>query len=483
VTQNEHADRYYLQLQWLGDSVLEIVGGGSTPWLLNMRNRYHAYLALQTAAAVTAALLLFYTDRSVPTASVNAVALLCTLALIAEGMTLVMTRSLAGSMAFIPYLAAAIVVPNWTALAGVSIVRLLVDRRREPIKALANITTHGLTFASTVLVYKGLGGVSLLSLHNHSLLEITRLVGLQSIVAIMFSLAFHSFVTCGAIAAKTARPARAVWRESYLSTVGLDVLAAPVIFIFAWVYVAFGAIAAVTIWVPILGLRQVQKANLDLERTTRELLELMVKSIEARDPYTSGHSRRVHSYSLTIARALKLSEKEIERIGQAALLHDLGKIHEKYAPILRNPNRLSADEWVIMKEHPLDGANLISTVSGLRELVAPVRGHHENWDGTGYPDGIAGEMIPLESRIIMFADTIDAMTSERPYRSSLGPEQVRAEFIRARGKQFDPEVTDRVLAAAVWGVLFPEKQPTRSPMGLTLLGRAEKQTEKQGVGA
>jgi hypothetical protein len=382
-------------------------------------------------------------------------------------------------MAFIPYLAAAIVVPNWTALAGVSIVRLLIDRRREPIKALFNISAHGLTFASTVLVYKGLGGVSLLSLHNHSLLEITRRVGLQSIVAIMFSLALHSFVASGAIAAKTARPVRAVWRETHLSTIGLDVLAVPVIFIFAWMYVAFGAIAAVTIWVPILGLRQVQKANLDLEQTTRELLELMVKSIEARDPYTSGHSRRVHQYSLSIARALKLSEKDIDRIGQAALLHDLGKIHEKYAPILRNPNRLSPDEWVIMKEHPVDGANLISTVSGLRELVAPVRGHHENWDGTGYPDGIAGEMIPLESRIIMFADTIDAMTSERPYRSSLGPEQVRAEFIRARGKQFDPELTDRVLAAAVWGVLFPQRQSVRASSGLTLLGR----TEKQGAGA
>jgi putative nucleotidyltransferase with HDIG domain len=315
----------------------------------------------------------------------------------------------------------------------------------------------------------------LLSLHNHSLLEITRLVGLQSIVAIMFSLAFHSFVTSGAIAAKTARPARAVWRETHLSTIGLDVLAAPVIFIFAWMYVSFGAIAAVTIWVPILGLRQVQKANLDLERTTRELLELMVKSIEARDPYTSGHSRRVHHYALAIARALKLTEKEIERIGQAALLHDLGKIHEKYAPILRNPNRLSADEWLIMKEHPVDGANLISTVSGLRELVAPVRHHHENWDGTGYPDGIAGESIPLESRIIMFADTIDAMTSERPYRSSLGSEQVRAEIIRARGRQFDPELTDRVLATAVWGVLFPEKQPVRAPGNLTLLGRADRQ--------
>ena len=440
-----------------------------------MKNRHNTYIAFITTAALGAASLLFYSDPSISPAAVSAVALLSVLALIAETMAIALARSVTSSIAFIPYLASAIVAPSWIALVGVAVVRLLFERRRTPLNALFNLSAHCLTFASTVLVFKGLGGVSLLSLHNHSLLEITRRVGVQSIVAIMFSLALHSFLIIGWMATSSARPARAIWRETYLSTIGIDVLAAPVIFIFAWVYVAFGAIAAVTIWVPILGLRQVHKANYDLEQTTRELLELMVKSIEARDPYTSGHSRRVQQYSLTIARALKLSEKAIERIGQAALLHDLGKIHEKYAPILRNPNRLSPDEWLIMKEHPVDGANLISTVSGLRELVAPVRGHHENWDGTGYPDGIAGEVIPLESRIIMFADTIDAMTSERSYRSSLGPEQVRAEIIRARGRQFDPELTDRVLAAAVWGVLFPEKQPLRASGGLTLLGRTERQ--------
>jgi hypothetical protein len=88
-------------------------------------------------------------------------------------------------------------------------------------------------------------------------------------------------------------------------------------------------------------------------------------------------------------------------------------------------------------------------------------------------------MIPLEARIIMFADTIDAMTSERPYRASLGQEQVRAEIIRARGRQFDPELADRILAASTWGVLFPETQPVRIPSGLTLVGR----TEKQATGA
>lgn len=99
------------------------------------------------------------------------------------------------------------------------------------------------------------------------------------------------------------------------------------------------------------------------------MLELMVKAMEARDPYTSGHSRRVQHYSIIIARMIGLSEREIHRIGIAALLHDVGKIHEKYSPILRKPDRLTDEEWRIMEEHPVDGANLIATVSRMRDLV------------------------------------------------------------------------------------------------------------------
>src|SRR5262249_30487535 len=161
-------------------------------------------------------------------------------------------------------------------------------------------------------------------------------------------------------------------------------------FSFAWVYARFGAIAAATCWVPILGLRQVYKINLELEKTNEELLELMVKSMEARDPYTSGHSRRVQHYSTLIARALGLDEREVSLAGRAALLHDVGKIHEKYGPILAKTDRLSPEEWAVIQAHPVDGANLVSTMTRLRDIVAPIKHHHENWDGTGYPLGLAG---------------------------------------------------------------------------------------------
>src|SRR5205085_4691243 len=106
------------------------------------------------------------------------------------------------------------------------------------------------------------------------------------------------------------------------------------------------------------------------------------------------------------------------------------------------------------KEHPGDGATLVATMSKLRDVVPSIRHHHENWDGTGYPDGLAGELIPMASRIIRFADTIDAMTTERPYRRPLTEAQVRAEVVRCRGTQFDPMIADKLLSSPFWRSLF-----------------------------
>ena len=189
---------------------------------------------------------------------------------------------------------------------------------------------------------------------------------------------------------------------------------------------------------------------------------MMVANLEARDPYTSGHSRRVARNAKIIARAVGLSSRQVDRIGVAALLHDVGKIHEVFAPLLRKPDRLTAEEWAIMQTHPIKSAELVAKVSQLADALGPVRHHHENWDGSGYPDGLAGDEIPLGARIIMFADTVDAMTTDRPYRRAMAPEQVRDEFIRQRGRQFDPEICDRLLASPQFALLFvdPSKQGT-----------------------
>lgn len=117
-----------------------------------------------------------------------------------------------------------------------------------------------------------------------------------------------------------------------------------------------------------------------------------------------------------------------------------------------------------METHPLRSADLVSNVSQLKDVVASVRHHHENWDGTGYPDGIAGDVIPLASRVIMIADTIDAMTTDRPYRKALGNDEVRAELTKWSGRQFDPQLVQLLLSSTLFPQLFDKARTT--PTGL-----------------
>lgn len=422
-----------------------------------MRVRTRVYVAvIGMIAAIITAVVFLVAPASV-TGSWTALAVLTALAVAADMLSFVLPQSASGSIAFIPYFAMAVINPAWTTIVVVATVRLLTEAaaRRAPTKAIFNISQQTLAVSATIAVYVALGGVSLLAIGDVlSLTHVTREAGVAALLAFACGLLLNNLVVAGVIAIEAGKSIWRVWFQNTGSMIVLDLLTAPLVLFFAWVYVAFGWLAAATLWVPILGLRQVHKTNLELERTNEELLELMVKSIEARDPYTSGHSRRVQHYSVVIARALLLSERVVEQVGQSALLHDVGKIHEKYAKVLSKTEKLTPDEWALIQEHSVDGANLIATMTRLREIVPAIRHHHENWDGTGYPNGLAGDLIPLAARIIRFADTIDAMTSQRPYRAPLTEPQVRSEVVRCRGTQFDPSIADRLLSSPLWFSLF-----------------------------
>jgi putative nucleotidyltransferase with HDIG domain len=406
-----------------------------------------------------------------------AVVVLGAFATCAEMLAFVLARNqVVGSVAFIPFLATVLVSPSWVAVGCGATFKLLVEAFRRGrgnlIKAIFNACTHGLAIASAIGVYLSLGGEGLLSHRSREILSLSGSFGLPAFFAFLAAFIINTLVVVGVFALESRE---SIWsvlpRKLSISGIGGDLLTAPVVFVLAWLYSAYGPMLAGAAFLPIVGLTQLNRVQMELEETNQELLQLMVKSIEARDPYTSGHSRRVSKYAASIAKSLGLSQREIDAIATAALLHDVGKIYEKYAPILRNPGRLTPEEWTTMQEHPVDGANLVSTISRLKTLVPAVRHHHENWDGTGYPDKIAGEAIPLASRIIMFADTIDAMTSERPYRGPLSEPDVRAEIVRGRGRQFDPVIADRLLAAGVWKTLFASEKA--AGRGLTLIADRE----------
>lgn len=177
----------------------------------------------------------------------------------------------------------------------------------------------------------------------------------------------------------------------------------------------------------------------------RELFYKTIKSIssalDAKDPYTHGHSLRVTLYSLILAKELNLDDKMLEEIELAGLLHDIGKIAIPQS-ILCKPGKLTDEEFAIMKSHPENSEKLISSIKKLAGISNWLKSHHEKWDGTGYPGHLKGEEIPLSARIIALADTYDAMTSTRSYRKALEHEVAIEEIKRCSGTQFDPKLAE-----------------------------------------
>lgn len=414
------------------------------------------YVVCVSTAACFAAAAVYWLQPAVTSTQLTAVVVLGVLAIVAETLTFVLPRSSQGSIAFIPYLAAVMVVPAWPVVVAAAFVKYAAESfsRRVAIKKWFNVAQHSLALALAILIFRSLGGSGMLATAGRTLLETTVQTGLPAIAAFVVTFSVNVLLVQGVIALSNGLSIKQVFRENVAVSIGFDLLASPVVFLFAWIYAKFGPIAAFAVWVPIVGLRQLTRTTLELEQTNQELLELMVKSIEARDAYTSGHSRRVRDYAEVIGRATGLSEREIAHVGKAALLHDVGKIHEKYAPILAKTDKLTPDEWQLMQQHPDDGAELVGTMTRLRELIPAIRHHHEQWDGGGYPSALRGEAIPLAARVIALADTIDAMTSERPYRRAMDADQVRNELVRCRGRQFDPDLVDRLLERSAWEKLF-----------------------------
>lgn len=441
-----------------------------------MRRNTQLYVGAVVTLAILGGGLIYRTSPTVPAAMLTDVFILSALGVTAELLAFWLPRSASATFSFVAYFAAAIIVPSWPSVAAVALVKAVAEtwNRRPALKAILNISAHTIGVVLVILIYIGLGGTSLRQLpDSQRLVDATRLAALPALLAFITASFANNLIVTGAIAVSSGRSVADVLRGNHnRANFGLDFIAWPLVFVFAWVYAEYGPMAAVALWVPILGLRQLYRTNIELEQTNEELLELMVKSIEARDPYTSGHSRRVHQFSTVIARATGLTGRDVEHIGRAALLHDVGKIYEKYAGVLSKQDKLTPEEWAIIQEHPVDGANLVATMTRLRDLVPSIRHHHENWDGTGYPDRIAGASIPLAARIIRFADTIDAMTTERPYRRPLTEAQVRAEIIRCRGTQFDPEIADKLLASPLWMTLFAPSSNEASIAPLTVVGRA-----------
>jgi putative nucleotidyltransferase with HDIG domain len=364
--------------------------------------------------------------------------------LVAQALAHRLPKGISGSIGFIPFMSALVVAPGLPLVGAVGLAVLAAEvlQHQVPMKATFNVSQHVVATSVAVLVFAYLGGVAMST--NGALALLPFAASFSTFLLV------NTAMVAGVVAVSQNRRAIQVWQQIIHGTILYDFLALPVVYFFAWVYVDKGVWLASAIAVPLIGLRQLYKTNRQLETINEEMLQLMVAAIEARDPYTSGHSQRVAEYSRIVAHAAGLGSRATERVHTAALLHDVGKIHEEFAPILRKPGRLDANEFAIMRSHSEKGARLVAKVTQFRDLVQPIRSHHEAWDGSGYPDKLSGEQIPLWARVIIFADTIDAMTTDRPYREALGADSVRNELKSQAGRQFDPQIAAELVSDRYW---------------------------------
>jgi putative nucleotidyltransferase with HDIG domain len=190
--------------------------------------------------------------------------------------------------------------------------------------------------------------------------------------------------------------------------------------------------------------RELAEKNEELERLFISAIESIVLALQAKDEYTEGHSRRVSADAAAIARELSLSEEEVENIRLAALLHDIGKVGAKES-ILNKPGKLTQEEGNHIRSHPLVAASILEPITPLKDTIGYIKHVHEDYDGTGYPDGLTGEGIPLGARVIAVADVFDAMTSPRPYREAMTEDAVLDHLRSEAGRQFDPTVVEAFL--------------------------------------
>ena len=189
---------------------------------------------------------------------------------------------------------------------------------------------------------------------------------------------------------------------------------------------------------------QLQVAVKRIESTFDQTLQALGGALDLRDNETAGHSQRVSRYSLEIARAMSCGEEEFRQIALGACLHDIGKIGTPDA-ILHKAGKLNPEETEIIRKHVRNGYDMVSRIPFLSPAAQILLTHHESYDGTGYPQGLIGKEIPIGARIFSVADTLDAMTSDRPYRSALPYQAAREEIVRCSGRQFDPDVVQTFL--------------------------------------
>ena len=368
-------------------------------------------------------------------------------------------------------LALVVLFPPATAVALVGLVRLLGDgtlcmrrnpntgkRRRRPIDLLFNTSQIVLTAAAAAIIYRGVLDTGALAEGAGALVAAIAAAGAMYVTT--------TTLVVIAVAMMSRRSPVQVWLEA--AAVDWKLTAS----MYAAGYV-LALVSATHVWValvmlgPLAGLQLAMKRAVQMRDQTIAAVESMADVVDMRDPYTGQHSKDVALHSVRLARQMHLPESDVELIRLAARVHDLGKIAVP-DEVLHKQGRLTDAEFAIMKMHPATGADILARFPEYRRGRELVLAHHERIDGCGYPRGLAGDAIPLGARVIAVADSWDAMTSNRPYRTALDPHVAMAELLRGRGIQWDAAVVNS-FAASMPDLAPPEFEVEPERAGLPLL--------------
>ncbi|HEX6132889.1 MAG TPA: HD-GYP domain-containing protein [Longimicrobiales bacterium] len=352
-------------------------------------------------------------------------------------------RQARSSLAFLPFLSALTLFPTLPAVTVIALVSAISQfgmRRAQVLKGLFNVAQGAISGFAASAVFLALGG--------------------SNVADWRLALAFIPLACSFFIANMLLTSVAVAWLretsvlDSFLQIVGpgganlrYDVFASSLALVPVVLYRDHGFVGVILVITPLLLVRYSYLSLHQLIDQNKDLLRALVRAIETRDPYTSGHSVRVATLAVAIAQDIGLPKRKQNYVEIAALLHDIGKIDSAYAEVLSKPYSLNPEERRLIQTHAARGAEILQAMSSVSsDVVLSVRHHHERYDGFGYPDGLAGDSIPLPARIIMLCDSIDAMLSDRPYRRALSIAEVQNEIARCSGTQFDPSIVAIVVA-------------------------------------
>ncbi len=371
------------------------------------------------------------------------------LVFLAESFCIDLPKAGAVSITFTIILAAMVLYgPALAALSSVFAAFVWRDMKRgtEPIRWIFNGSQYALSATAAGWTYIATGGVVLTEAgRGFNLMDFPFLLVPISLSVAAFFLTNTLLVSIAIGLAEKMRPLD-VWLINVRWAIPNFFTLAPLGLAIAEIFMAAGYIGVVLFFAPVIGARQTFQVCKRRRGTDLGTIQSLIAALEAKDPYTRGHSERVAKLSEIIGKELKLGEEALETLRYAGVLHDIGKVGTaRY--ILRKPGKLNEDELQRIRLHPEAGALILREVSFLSRVVPVIFHHHERYDGTGYIDGIAGDEIPYLARILTVADAYDAMTSPRPYRARLPKDAACQELVDCSGSHFDPKIVEAFLKA------------------------------------